>query len=221
MNCAEAKTILPELAGGDEAGARATEARAHAQTCQSCGALWSELEATVGLCRRAGSEALPDGFAAELHARLASAGPPPASLLDRLRRMLAMRPLFAMTAAMAVAAGIAVGITMRVSRHAPVVATDTHRVPQSKIALVKVDFVADAPVDDVAFEVLLPDGLRFYSRGQALPEHSFQWRGKLAAGSNPIPIAVKGERPGTYHVIAHATGPDLDVMQDVVIEVTS
>jgi hypothetical protein len=87
--------------------------------------------------------------------------------------------------------------------------------------LVKVDFVADAAVEEVAFEVLLPDGLRFYSGGQALPERSFQWRGKLDAGSNPIPIAVKGESPGRYHVIAHATGPDLDVVQDVVIEVTS
>jgi hypothetical protein len=221
MNCAEAKMILPGLAGGDATGARAEEARAHANTCESCGVLWADLEATVALCRRAGAEPLPDGFAAELHAQLLAAGPPPASMLNRVRRVLAARPLASMAAAMALAACLAIGVTLRVTRTAPATAGDTHRVPQSKIALVKVDFVADAPVDDVAFEVLLPDGLRFYSRGEALPEHSFQWHGKLVAGSNPIPIAVKGERPGTYHVIAHATGPDLDVVQDVIIEVTS
>src|SRR5262249_55525623 len=152
-------------------------------------------------------EPLPDGFATGLRERLALAGPPPARFGDRLRRLLAARPIAAMSAAAAVAAFVAVLATLELAPRAPAEAGAAHRVPKSKIALVKVDFVADAAVDDVNFEVLLPDGLRFFSGGQALAERSFQWRGKLAVGSNPIPIAVKGEHPGTYHVIAHATGP--------------
>jgi hypothetical protein len=45
--------------------------------------------------------------------------------------------------------------------------------------------------------------------------------GKLAAGSNPIPIAVKGPRAGRYKLIAHAIGTELDVTQEVTLEVTT
>ena len=41
-----------------------------------------------------------------------------------------------------------------------------YNVPGSKLALVKIDFVADEDIDDVAFEITLPDGLRFVSGGE-------------------------------------------------------
>jgi hypothetical protein len=97
----------------------------------------------------------------------------------------------------------------------------SYKVPESKVALVKIDFVAEKTIEDVAFEITLPDGLRFVGGGSELAERTFRFQGRLAAGSNPIPIAVKGPRAGRYKVIAHAIGPALDVTQEVVLEVTT
>jgi hypothetical protein len=94
-------------------------------------------------------------------------------------------------------------------------------VPASKVALVKVDFVAAQAIEDVLFEITLPDGLRFVSGGSELAERSVRFSGRLAPGSNPIPIAVRGPRAGRYKVIAHAVGPELDVTHEVVLEVTT
>jgi len=80
---------------------------------------------------------------------------------------------------------------------------------------------AEQAIDDVAFEITLPDGLRFVSGGQQLAERTFRFSGRLNAGSNPIPIAVKGPRAGRYKLIAHAIGHDLELTHEVVLEVTS
>ena len=72
----------------------------------------------------------------------------------------------------------------------------------------------------MAFEVRLPEGLSFWSEGRALPERSFVWRGRLAAGDNAVPIAVRGDRPGRYRVIATAEIDRRRVEHAVVLEVT-
>jgi anti-sigma factor RsiW len=224
MNCGEARELLTEVAGGEIDGARADQVRAHAQTCDACAAELGELEATIGLMRRAGSEPLPDGFALSLHQALVAAGPPERTFMDRVRAAIAMRPMTFAACAAALAAIVSVGTTLKFSRH-PVGTTPAqaiaYRVPESKVALVKIDFVAEKNIDDVAFEITLPDGLRFVSGGQQLAERTFRFQGKLSAGDNPIPIAVKGPRAGRFKVIAHAIGPALDITQEVVLEVTT
>lgn len=222
MTCAEARELLTDVAAGEIDGPRADDVRAHAAACDGCARELAELEATIGLCRRAGAEPLPDGFQLALHQALVAAGPPRRSWLDGLRALLRSRPLaFAATAA-ALAAMISAGGTLAVVRHARRGAQATvYKVPESKVALVKIDFVAEQPIDDVAFEITLPDGLRFVSGGQELAERTFRFEGKLAAGDNPIPVAVKGPRAGRYKVIAHAIGASLDVTQEVVLEVTT
>jgi hypothetical protein len=145
-------------------------------------------------------------------------GPPRAGWLVRLRRIVAERPLGAMLATAAAAALVAVVLTRQISPHPPAAIA---RVPSSKVALVKIDFVAERAVEDVQFEIMLPDGLRFFSRGQELAERTFRWNGRLLSGSNPLPIAVKGAHPGRYRVIAHAVGDGIDVTHEVVLEVTS
>jgi hypothetical protein len=231
MKCAEAEKLLPALAGGEDEREDGRLARAHAEACPRCGAALRELEATVGLCHAARAEPLPEDFAAGLHRKLVEAGPPRlphgTRALEWLRQAVAARPLASLGAAAAVAALGASLLTIGMARRAPVPAAERWasepmpRVPASKIALVRVDFVAAAPVEDVRFEILVPEGLRFFSSGRELSERSFQWRGRLGAGSNPIPVAVKGQRPGRYRLIAHATGVDLDVTEEVWIEVTS
>ena len=221
MNCADARELLTDVAGGELDGARADAVRTHAGGCDACGAELAELEATIGMCRRAGSEPLPDGFSRALHQALVAAGPPRRSFFDAVRAAIAMRPMTFAASAAALAALVSVGGTLALTRHAPPMQAIAYRVPESKLALVKVDFVAEKEVADVDFEITLPDGLRFVSGGQQLAERSFRFQGALRAGDNPIPIAVKGPRAGRYKVIAHAVGPSLDVTQEVVLEVTT
>jgi hypothetical protein len=76
------------------------------------------------------------------------------------------------------------------------------RVPSSKVAVIKLAFSAEIAVEDVIFEVTLPEGLAFWSSGKRLDERTFRWPGRLAAGENLIPIAVRGDRPGRYPVVA-------------------
>jgi anti-sigma factor RsiW len=222
MNCGEARELLTDVAGGELDGVRADEVRAHAQACDACAAELGELEATIGLMRRAGTEPLPDGFALSLHQALVAAGAPERTFMDRVRAAIAMRPMTFAACAAALAAVVSVGTTWKFShRQATPTQAIAYRVPESKVALVKIDFVAEKNIDDVAFEITLPDGLRFVSGGQQLAERTFRFSGKLAAGDNSIPIAVKGPRAGRYKVIAHAIGPALDVTQEVVLEVTT
>lgn len=223
MRCGDVRELLTDVAGGELDGARADEVRAHAASCAGCGRELAELEATIGLVRRAGVEPLPEDFSLSLHRVLVAAGPPRRRWLDGARAAIALRPVtFAAAAAAALAAVLATGATLAwLHRGAPAPAVATYSVPASKVALVKIDFVAEQAIDDVAFEITLPDGLRFIGGGSELAERTFRFQGRLAAGSNPIPIAVKGPRAGRYKVIAHAIGAALDVTHEVVLEVTT
>jgi anti-sigma factor RsiW len=226
MTCADVRELLTDVAGGELDGSRADEVRGHAASCDACGRELAELEATVGLLRRAGAEPLPEGFSLSLHQALVAAGAPQRSWLDAVRAAIALRPVTFAASAAALAAMIATVGTIFVAgalvhrTHAPP-ATASYQVPASKVALVKIDFVAAQAIDDVSFEITLPDGLRFVGGGVEMAERTFRFQGKLAAGSNPIPIAVKGPKKGLYKVIAHAIAASLDVTHEVVLEVTT
>lgn len=92
-------------------------------------------------------------------------------------------------------------------------------VPQGKVALVQLDFAVDHDVEAAEFSVLLPDGLSFFSAGEALPERSFRWSAPLGHGDNRIPIAVIGTRPGRHHLTATATIAGEVVVHEVVLDV--
>jgi anti-sigma factor RsiW len=223
MTCVEARPLLAEVAGGELEGERAADVRAHAVECADCATELDELERTIALCRRAGGEPLPEGFALSLHRALAAAPPPRrrSGWLAAVRAAVAARPLAWAGTAAVLAAGIAVAGTLAAVRpRAHVAASAMYKVPESKVALVKIDFVAAEAIDDVAFEITLPDGLRFVSDGAELAERTFRFQGRLHAGSNPIPIAVRGPRAGRYKLIAHAIGASLDVTHEVLLEVT-
>ena len=225
MTCAEAEELFAEVAGGELDGRAADEARAHAAACAKCGRVLADYEAAIALCARVGTEPLPEGFSRELHRKLVAAGAPEQPWTTRLRRALARRPMTWAAATAFVSALAATGGTIAVMQHraAPTATAEqaSYRVPESKVALVKIDFVAERAVNDVDFEIVLPDGLRFFSGGKQLAERSFRWHGELKPGSNPIPVAVKGPRAGRFRVIAHAVGADLDVTHEVWLEVTT
>jgi hypothetical protein len=93
-------------------------------------------------------------------------------------------------------------------------------VPASKVAVIKLDFTADVAVAEADFQVSLPEGLTFFADGEDLPLRSFAWTQPLTAGSNVIPIAVRGHKPGRYLVTALARAGNQTLEHDVVLEVT-
>ena len=95
------------------------------------------------------------------------------------------------------------------------------RVPSSRVAIIKLAFAAEVAVEDVTFEVKLPEGLAFWSGGQRLAERTFRWPGRLEAGENLIPIAVRGDRPGRYPVVATVEVDGRVLEHRVVMEVTA
>jgi hypothetical protein len=167
----------------------------------------------------------PD-FQARLHRRLAEAGPPtPASGWDAVRDFWRRRaPVLWPT--VGVAAGVATFLVLGALRgvdtpgEAVALERPGTQVPVSKVAVIKLDFTADVAVEQADFQVSLPEGLSFWADGEELPLRSFQWTQALSAGSNVIPIAVRGQRPGRYLVTAFARAGDQRIEHDVVLEVT-
>lgn len=93
-------------------------------------------------------------------------------------------------------------------------------VPATQVALVRLDLTVSVAVASADVRVTLPDGLVFWSRGQALPDRSFEWSQSLAAGRNEIPIAVRGQRSGRYHLTVTARVGGEWIAHDVPLEVT-
>jgi len=171
------------------------------------------------------------GFQASLHRRLVAAGPPePAPGWDRVRWFL-RRSAPVLWPSVGVAAGVAAFLIMSGLQQPPPppqVTAEAPRqleapgtaVPASKVAVIKLDFTADVAVEEADFQVSLPEGLTFWADGEDLPLRSFTWTQPLNAGSNVIPIAVRGHKPGRYLVTALARAGDQEIEHDVVLEVT-
>ena len=106
-------------------------------------------------------------------------------------------------------------------RNAPGLADSVaaYQLPAAKVALIRFSFTAEIAVEDVDFTVTVPEGLAFWSGGEKLPERTFKWRGRLAAGDNQFPIAVRGEHPGRYRVRVTADMGGERIEHDVVLDV--
>ena len=171
------------------------------------------------------------GFQSALHRRLVEAGPPePGPGWDRVRWLFRRRAPW-LWPVMGAAAGVAAFLMMSAVQQPPTppaVAAEASRpletpgtqVPVSKVAVIKLDFTADVAVEQADFQVSLPEGLSFWADGQELELRSFRWTQALNAGSNVIPIAVRGQKPGRYLVTAQARTGNQRIEHDVVLEVT-
>lgn len=184
----------------------------------------------------------PDaGFRAALHLRLVAAGTPPLpGFLARLRGVWERHRAVAWPG-VGVLAGAASFAVLTWARDVPPAAISTvpavttsatsvpadrmgevpptYTLPARKVAVIRLTFAAEVAVEDATFEVSLPEGLAFWSRGQELAERTFRWPGRLAAGDNPIPIAVRGKRPGLYHVRARVEAAGGVLEQELVLDV--
>ncbi|MFL5355058.1 hypothetical protein [Archangium sp.] len=171
-------------------------------------------------------------FQASLHRRLVAAGPPePAPGWDRVRWLFRRNAPW-LWPVVGVAAGILAFLLMSALRQPPTpptlvaeasrpLAEPGTQVPVSKVAVIKLDFTADVAVAEADFQVSLPEGLSFWADGRELALRSFEWTQPLNAGSNVIPIAVRGQKPGRYLVTAQARTGNQRIEHEVVLEVTA
>lgn len=231
MKCAQCRPLLAALAGGDLPTRQSERCQAHLSDCPDCARRLGELRATVTLLRRVGrSEPLPRDFAAALHRRLAAVPPPSPPLLSRLWQGLALLGLDSGKRLGLAAVGLgALLLAAGAVRHArdgggaayapEQEVAAAFRVPSRRVAVVHLDFVADAALADVEFEVTLPSELHFIDAGKPLPERTLLWHGSLAMGRNPIPLAISGAKPGRYRVTAQARGSGVQVRHDILLEV--
>jgi anti-sigma factor RsiW len=226
ISCEGCRRRLDDLVAGDLDSRRTDEVHHHLEECVGCAAQMEELVATVELLHRAAVVEPPEDFARTLHARLVAEAPPARpSLWARIAAFAYWKPIAWAGAGAAVV--LAVMLVAPRFRHSQAVdavvvgpVTPTFRVPASKLAVVKIDFVAEQAVEDVEFAVQLPDGLRFVSGGRELPDREFRWQGALSQGSNDIPVAVRGKHAGRYKIVARAAGGGVEATHQVVLEVT-
>ena len=92
-------------------------------------------------------------------------------------------------------------------------------VPVNMVAMVQLNFHTATAVDEAEFSVILPEGLSFFSGGEALDERSFHWRAPLEAGDNAVPVAVVSDVPGRYRLTATAVVAGELVAHEVVLEI--
>ncbi len=166
-----------------------------------------------------------DGFELSLHRRLVEAGPP--APVPGVRRLIpaGLRHRWVWPLAGALA-GAAVFLALTVLQPGAARSGGLHSatasvavVPESKVAVVRLELTADVAVADADLRISLPEGLVFWSEGAALAERSFEWRQPLSKGKNEFPIAVRGQHPGVYRVRLTAQVGESSVQHDVTLAV--
>jgi hypothetical protein len=198
------------------------------------------------MLRQLAEDPADDGFASRLHLRLAQAGAPaPAAWFVRVRAWPRERPMWA-GLLVGATSGVAAFALMSavVSRpipggpadvgQQPVAVVEPARcepqalahvdaevfvVPEGKVALVQLHFAVERDVESAEFDILLPEGLAFFSDGKRLTDRSFRWVAPLTRGDNRVPIAVVGTRPGLHRLAATATIAGEVVVHEVVLDV--
>jgi hypothetical protein len=84
-------------------------------------------------------------------------------------------------------------------------------VQQNTDVAVNIGFDVAQNVEDVTFQIDLPEGLQFVDdKHQPLLAQSVSWKGSLKTGKTVVPIVVRGVQPGKWTIEAYVRkGPML------------
>lgn len=229
MTCGEVHGLLPSLASEELSAEQARLCHAHLGVCSACTTRLAEHQRLLRLLSWVGeTESVPRVLSQGLHLRLAQEPVPKRPLFSSLWPVLDVLR-WHRTGLLAAACALAVVLTApSLWKRSPGASqadgselAAAFQVPAQRVAVVRIDFVADVEIPEVEFEVTLPSDLQFVDEGQVIPDRTLVWRGSLVSGSNPIPLAVRGVKPGRYRVIARARGAGLAVRHDILLDVVN
>lgn len=92
--------------------------------------------------------------------------------------------------------------------------------PNTDVA-VNIGFDVASNVDDVTFQIDLPEGLRFVDdKHQPLLAQSVSWKGSLKEGKTVVPIVVRGVVPGKWTIEAYVRKGPMMRKTTIVMPVT-
>lgn len=209
--CDEAQDYMSDHLDRSLGGWEAIAMNGHLAACQDCRQQIQEMQAVVALLRAVPREELPAQLAGNVSQALAAlpeTGVPVGTVETGTVRAVNRRANgrarwsnwasgFAGAAAaaffFACLQGLPVGLP-RIETAAVSVQTDV---------AVNIGFDVDESVDNVTFQINLPEGLKFVDeKSQPMLAQSVSWKGSLKEGKTVVPIVVRGVRPGRYEIEA-------------------
>jgi anti-sigma factor RsiW len=185
----------------------------HLETCDDCGRALAGLKEIEGLLALVPTEPVPDGLAERIHAALEalpadiafprhSLPSPPPSRGREQRGGWRLHWRSALVGGAVAAAALGFAFWSAPALHVPTIETAAVTVKQD--VAVNIGFDVASTVDNVTFQIDLPEGLQFIDdHAQPLAAQSVSWRGSLKAGKTVVPILVRGVRPGRYAIEAY------------------
>lgn len=190
MDCEQVEQRLYDHLAGEPLEA---ESRDHLGGCEACRTRLSELQEVQELLRARKSPAPPADLAARIHRRLAAE--------PAVRRFRLNWPSMA---AGAVAAGLILAlVTVILRQQAPLPTIQTAAIGLATPSSVTIGFNVAKDVDDVTYQIDLPDGLQFMdANNQPIQARSVTWQGSLKRGVTVVPITVRGVQPGRFEILA-------------------
>lgn len=94
-------------------------------------------------------------------------------------------------------------------------------VPMETVAVLTVTVHSHSRLEDVEFQVVLPDGVAFVGhKSRILEERVMTWHADLDAGENVVRIPIKAQRVGEWLLVARATKGPFKFVSEKVLRVT-
>lgn len=200
-HCERVQDQLSDLIDGALSPAEAEAVSVHLEACADCRQELAELRSVVALLHAVPPVVPPADLAERVHLALAALPDEPAVPRAAPPRASSRFNWGSAAAGAAVAAFVAVAWNLQPSSLPRI---ETAAVSVQQDVAVNIGFDVERSVEDVTFQVDLPEGLRFIDDArQPMLAQSVSWKGSLVEGKTVIPVTVRGVRPGRWEIEAY------------------
>lgn len=213
MRCDDALDQLTDYLDDAMSAADKAVFEAHTADCADCRRELAEVRELVSLLHAVPAEPMPAALPGRIFAALAELPdevPAPSPAPDR-PTVLAHAPVAAapwwkrinLPSAMAGAVAAATLLFVWNVQNSQLPNIQTAEVRQNQDVAVNIGFDVATSVEDVTFQIDLPEGLQFVDdKHQPLLAQSVSWKGTLKSGKTVVPIVVRGVQPGKWNIEA-------------------